>query len=76
MIECYQCKRQMTTFYSALNNLGAWVLYCQDCYSKNFLDNFENINVSEATNMKCECGTKAPISQHHSNWCDLYKREF
>lgn len=25
---------------------------------------------------KCECGTKAPPSQNHSQWCKLFRSEF
>jgi hypothetical protein len=64
-------------FYTDFDNQGNMDTYCFACYSKNVLDNYSGmVPTGTPVAVKCECGTKAKIGQHHSSWCQLYKKEF
>ena len=68
---CEVCKDPIKyIFYSDLNAAGNTVIYCEGCYCKTILDNFED------EPKDCECGTKADRGQNHSNWCQMFKKEF
>jgi hypothetical protein len=41
-------------------------------------DVLEGMKRWELTEVKvvCECGTKSPMGQNHSSWCQMFKKEF
>lgn len=67
---CEICKDSIKyCFYADLNAVGNTIVYCDACYSKVVLDNFEEPK-------ECVCGTKASRGQNHSGWCPYFKEEF
>ena len=47
--------------------------FCIETASGEDLDKLAEIS----RNPKCECGNKEnPVGQGHSDWCDLYSKEF
>ena len=50
---------------------------CESCESA-IRTAFENFIVPQGYTIKlkkCECGSKNPVGQGHSTWCDLFKKE-
>jgi hypothetical protein len=78
-MKCDNCQKETSHFCSALNQRGGFDFYCEECYSKVVLDNFpERVEMTYEKDCEpsCECGTKNSVGQGHSQWCQLYKKEF
>jgi hypothetical protein len=78
-MNCTLCSSDITDyFYTAFNNLGYFDIYCFTCYSSNILDNNEGMVAqgTKAMGNECECGTKNPVGEGHSTWCQRFKKEF
>lgn len=78
-MNCLVCANDIDEyFYTAVDPKGNVDTYCFGCYQRAILDNYPGMVDGSGTKIKvkCECGSKGPMGQSHSTWCDFYKREF
>jgi hypothetical protein len=79
-MNCLVCANEIQdVFYTTIDSHGNVDTLCYRCYQTSALDNYQDMKDGGGTKVvldKCECGTKAPIGQGHSSWCQKYRKEF
>ena len=79
-MNCLVCAEEIhNMFYTSVDTHGNLDIYCYSCYQRAILDNYLGIvdgGGTKVNQVSCECGTKSPMGQGHSNWCMLYRKEF
>ena len=66
-------------FYTSVGHGGWFDIYCGPCYQTVVLDNYDGMEKGIGTKVElnvCECGTKNPVGNGHSTWCQRFKKEF
>ena len=73
MIECHYCKTGAVQFRAVNVNLtGDMIFCCESCYSKYFIDNFEELDKQLSRQKLCECGKDKHGFACHTDWCPKY----
>jgi hypothetical protein len=69
-MNCENCQQDTgPAVYFHANDFGGISGYCESCYSKIVLDNYEE-PVPD-----CECGTTNPVGDGHYGYCPRYRRQ-
>jgi len=80
-MNCVGCNKLLDiNFIASPTQSGYFDTYCESCYETYLMGAYSSMVKPEPTMFvgpKCECGNKGnPIGQGHSNWCDMFRKDF